>query len=129
MLSMAPNIVFAPNITQNANRGRKTQTLLISALLIFPSTLKVRPVVLPQLNLFGSFAASDSLQPKLYRKQNPTFVKLPGHIRGGVCSAFCLSSALHTSKKLQARTVGGRYMNYVSLLSDLSPRFWWKRFL
>ena len=32
MLSVAPNIVFAPNMTQNANTGRKTQTLLISAL-------------------------------------------------------------------------------------------------
>ena len=32
MLSVAPNIVFAPNITQNAITGRKTQTLLISAL-------------------------------------------------------------------------------------------------
>ena len=34
MLSMAPNIVFAPNIhrTQNTDTGRKTQTQLISAL-------------------------------------------------------------------------------------------------
>ena len=32
--SMAPNIVFAPNIrrTQNTDTGRKTQTQLISAL-------------------------------------------------------------------------------------------------
>ena len=29
---MAPNIVLAPNMTQNANTGRKTQTLLISSL-------------------------------------------------------------------------------------------------
>ena len=36
MLSMAPYIVFAPNIrrTQNTDTGRKTQTLLISALQI-----------------------------------------------------------------------------------------------
>ena len=34
MLSMAPYIVFAPNIrkTQNANTGRRTQTLLLSGL-------------------------------------------------------------------------------------------------
>ena len=33
--SMAPNIVFAPNIhrTQNTDTGRKTQTQLISALI------------------------------------------------------------------------------------------------
>ena len=32
MLSMAPNIVFAPNITQNTDTGRKTQTQLITGL-------------------------------------------------------------------------------------------------
>ena len=35
MLPVVPNIVFAPNMTQNANTGRKTQTLLISALPAF----------------------------------------------------------------------------------------------
>ena len=31
MFSVAPNIVLAPNMTQNANTGRRTQTLLISS--------------------------------------------------------------------------------------------------
>ena len=43
MLSMAPNIVFAPNIhrTQNTDTGRKTQTQLITGFyrLAFFSTM------------------------------------------------------------------------------------------
>ena len=36
MLSMVPNIVFVPNIriTQNTDTGRKTQTQLITGLLV-----------------------------------------------------------------------------------------------
>ena len=33
MFSVALNIVLAPNMTQNANTGRRTQTLLISSLI------------------------------------------------------------------------------------------------
>ena len=32
MFSVAPNIVLVPNMTQNANTGRKTQTQLLSDL-------------------------------------------------------------------------------------------------
>ena len=43
MLSMAPNIVFAPNIrrTQNTDTGRKTQTQLIIGFSLFKLFLKL----------------------------------------------------------------------------------------